>query len=96
MKRINPDIMTEEQLNELGAAAEKVTFESSRPLTSAERRALARAARKPGRPRIGAGAKRINVTVEQVLLRHADDYARAHGLSRAAVVAEGLKRVLAA
>jgi hypothetical protein len=96
MKRINPDHMTREQFDELVAAAEEVTFENTRPLTPADRRLLARAARKAGRPRVGAGAKRINVTVEQSLLRNTDAYARIHGVSRAAVVAEGLRRVLAA
>ena len=96
MNKINPDRMTQTQLDRLGAAAEKVTYCNSRPLTPRDRRALARAAHKPGRPRIGAGARRINITVEQTLLRHADAYARKHGLSRAAVVAEGLARVLAA
>lgn len=96
MKKINPDKMSKTQLDRLGAAAEKVTFQNTRPLTADARHALACAARKGGRPPIGAGAKRINITVEQTLLRHADAYARQKGLSRAAVVAEGLKRLLAA
>jgi hypothetical protein len=96
MKRINPDTLSKDALDRLGAAAEKVTFRNTRPLTAEARRALARAAKKGGRPRIGAGAMRINVTVERTLLNHADAYARRKGLSRAAVVAEGLKRVLAA
>ncbi len=55
-----------------------------------------RAASKGGRPRVGAGARRINVTVEQTLLKETDAYARKHGLSRAAVVAEGLRKIVAA
>jgi hypothetical protein len=96
MKRINPDRMTKAELDRLGAEAERVTYSNTRPLTREARRALARAARKGGRPRIGAGAQRINVTVEKTLLRKADAYARKHGLTRAAVVAEGLKRIVAA
>jgi hypothetical protein len=96
MKRIDPDKMNKAQLERLGAAAEKVTFRNTRPLAAADRRALARAAGKGGRPRIGAGARRINVTVEQTLLNHADAYARRNGISRAALVAEGLRRILAA
>lgn len=95
MKRINPEMMSKAQLARLGAEAEKVTLENTRPLTAESRRALARAANKGGRPRIGAGAKRINITVEQTLLRKADDYARKHGLTRAAVVAQGLRKVVA-
>jgi hypothetical protein len=96
MKRIDPDKMSRAELDRLGAAARKVTFRNTRPLTGQARQDLARAARKAGRPRIGAGAKRINITVEETLLSHADAYAHKHKLTRAAVVAEGLRRVLAA
>lgn len=96
IKRINPDQMTKAQLDQLGIEAEKVNFANTRPLTAESRRALARAANKGGRPRIGAGARRINITVERTLLKKTDSYARRHGLSRAAVVAEGLRRVVAA
>jgi hypothetical protein len=96
MKRIDLAKMTKSELDRLGASAEKVTFRTTRPLAAVDRRALAGAARRGGRPAIGAGAKRINVTVEQTLLKHADAYARENGMTRAAVVAEGLKRVLAA
>ena len=65
-------------------------------MTPADTRALTRAARKGGRPRIGAGAQRINITVERTLLKKADAYARKRGLTRAALVAEGLGRILAA
>ena len=96
MKRINPDKMSKAELDRLGAEAEKVTYRNTRPLTAQFRRALARAANRGGRPRIGAGARRINITVERTLLNKADAYARKHRLSRAAVVAEGLKRIVAA
>ena len=95
IKRIDIDKMTKEELDQLYAEAEKITYEDTRPLNAAERRQLARAARK-GRPRIGAGARRINVTVEQRLLGKVDSYAKKHGLTRAAMVAEGFKRILAA
>jgi hypothetical protein len=96
IKRINPDKMSKAELDRLGAEAQQVTYRNTRSLTAESRRALAQAANKGGRPRIGAGAKRINVTVEQTLLNKADAYARKHRLSRAAVVAEGLKRIVAA
>ena len=93
MKRINLDEMTAADLNRLGSEAEKLTFKNTRPLTADARAALTRAAGK-GRPRIGAGAKRINVTVEQKLLEKADAYARRNGLTRAAVVAAGLRKII--
>ncbi len=96
MKRINLDKMSEAELDRLGAAAERVTYRNTRALKPQDRRALARAARRAGRPRIGAGARRINITVEQNLLARADAFARKHRLTRAAMVAQGLQRVLAA
>ena len=96
MKRINPDKMSAAELERLGAAAMKVTLGNTRPLTMADRKQFNKAARKAGRPRIGAGARRINITVEKRLLEHADAYARKNGLTRAAMVAEGLKRLIAA
>jgi hypothetical protein len=96
MRRIDPEKMTSAQLNRLGAEARVLTRENTRVLTPEGRRALDRAANKGGRPRVGAGAKRINITVEQSLLARADAYARRHGLTRAAVVAKGLKKIVAA
>ena len=55
MKRIYPDKMSKAELDRMGAEAEKVAFENTRPLTADSRRALARTASKAGRPRIGAG-----------------------------------------
>jgi len=74
MKRINPDKMSKAELDRLGAAAERVMYRNTQPLKAQDRRTLARAAHKGGRPRVGAGARRINVTVEQTLLSHADAY----------------------
>ena len=57
MKKINPDKMNKAELDQMGAEAEKLTFENTRPLTADSRRALARAASKAGRPRIGAAQR---------------------------------------
>ncbi|HEX4123684.1 MAG TPA: hypothetical protein VHY37_03095 [Tepidisphaeraceae bacterium] len=95
MKRINLDKVTKAEFDRLGAEAEGVTYQNTRPLSAASRRALDRAANKGGRPRVGAGARRVNVTVEKTLLDKADQYARSHGLSRAALVAEALRKIIA-
>jgi hypothetical protein len=50
--------------------------------------------RKRGRPAIGAGAERIQVTMERGLLGRADAYAKRHGLSRAQVLAQAVKNML--
>jgi hypothetical protein len=67
-----------------------------RPLGPAERVRWERARRKPGRPRRGAGAKVISVSVERGLLVRSDDLARNLGITRASLVERGLKAVLAA
>jgi hypothetical protein len=56
-------------------------------------RVLARAKR--GRPKVGAGAKRIQVTVERTLLREADARARKDRVTRAELIARALRLALA-
>lgn len=94
MRKINVDAMTRKQLDRLYAECEAITPDTpSRPLDKADR-AMAVAARKGGRPRVGAGAQRINVTVERGLLRQVDALAHRIGVSRAALVAEGLRKLV--
>lgn len=66
------------------------------PMGAAERARWERARRKPGRPRRGAGAKVISVSVERGLLVRSDALARNLGITRALLVERGLKAVLAA
>ncbi len=66
----------------------------SRPLNARECKQWQRFKAKMGRPRIGKGAKTISLTVERGLLQQADAYARRHGLSRAALFAQGLRAVM--
>jgi len=65
-----------------------------KPLTVAQK-ALHRRAAKRGRPRVGQGAERINITVERTLLNSADRFAKSLGLTRAQLVARALSRELA-
>ena len=61
-----------------------------------EARALMRLARRNrGRPRMGKGAKVISVSVEKDLLARSDALARKLGVRRAALIARGLRQVLA-
>lgn len=62
--------------------AQRVLFESAR--------------RKPGRPKEGRGAHVISVSVERSLLERSDALAKKMGITRARLVARGLKAVLAA
>ncbi len=67
---------------------------AARPLSAVQKAAWARAHRKRGRPRVGAGAKTISVTIERRLLTETDRRAKALKLSRAQLIAAGLRAVL--
>jgi len=88
--------MTVAELEELSRHFNQ-EFVPSTPLTKADRRELARAARRgKGRPRIGEGAERVLVTIEGGLLRRADAYCRAKNLKRAELIAIGLQKAMSA
>ena len=46
--------------------------------------------RRRGRPRIGAGSRRVQIAVERSLLSRADHFAAAQGLSRSELIAQCL------
>ena len=50
--------------------------------------------RKPGRPRVGSGVRVVSVSVERSLLDASDALARRMGISRAALIANGLRKLL--
>jgi hypothetical protein len=89
---------TEMTADELAAATADLDREHigtpGRPLTSREREEHRRA-RKLGRPKVGQGVKVISLSVEQGLLKRADALARRRKITRAQLVAEALKAVLA-
>jgi len=51
--------------------------------------------RRRGRPRVGEGAQRVQITMERSLLSQADRFARANGLSRSELIALCLTPVIA-
>jgi hypothetical protein len=65
-------------------------------MTPVARARWARAKRKPGRPRLGKGAKAVSVSMERDLLSRSDALAKELGVSRAGLIERGLKAVLAA
>jgi hypothetical protein len=89
-----PDSEKARIVREIEAQTPSERLARSRPLNAQERRQWRRFKNKLGRPRVGKGAKTISLTVEKELLAEADAYARKHGLSRAGVVAQGLRAVL--
>jgi hypothetical protein len=73
----------------------------ARPWTAEDRRVHKEARElaksfKGGRPPIGLGAKRVNISMERRLLARLDAYARKHRLSRARVLAESVAMFLSA
>ena len=70
--------------------------ETARPLTAAERKRWERAKRGRGRPKVGRGAKVISLSIEESLLEKSDTLAKHLNVSRASLVARGLKAMLAA
>jgi hypothetical protein len=74
----------------------EMVVDEFRPPTRQSRARFERARRKRGRPRRGEGAQAISVTVERRLLAETDTLAKDLGLTRAGVIARGLRAVLAA
>ena len=66
----------------------------SLPLTAADRAQHTRARRR-GRPKVGQGAQRIQLTMERSLLGRVDAEAKAQGLTRAQFLARAAQRALA-
>ena len=69
------------------------TIDRTRPMTPAERSAD-RKARRAGRPRVGLGVQRVNITIERRLLAQTDRAARRQNIGRSELVAQGLRLVL--
>jgi hypothetical protein len=69
---------------------------AGKPLTLAEKARHRRAKRKMGRPVVGKGAERVTITMERMLLREADAYAKRMKISRSQMIAFGIKAMLKA
>ena len=66
------------------------------PMSAEQRKRWQRVKRKRGRPRKGQGARVVSISVERLLLARSDALARRMGVTRAGLIARGLKAVLAA
>ncbi len=64
-----------------------------KPLTP-RMKAMDDAMRGRGRPRVGKGARRINLTMEMDLLRRVDSMAAHTGKSRSQIIARGVMKLL--
>ena len=88
------DRMTAAEMDAVSAEFDKEILEEDlKPLTP-RMKALDDAMRGRGRPRIGKGAKRINLTMELDLLRRVDSMAARSGKSRSQIIARGVMDLL--
>jgi hypothetical protein len=71
-------------------------FEKARPMTRAERVEERKLRSHRGRPKTGAGARKVSISLEDGLLRKADALAKKEGVNRSELIAgfviAGLKR----
>ena len=106
MKRKTARSMTGRDFDNLSAAEKEAIYQESErigpgdgaPLTAAQKAQHARWERKYGRSRREEGArpaKRVQISIEQALLKAADRFAAKHGLSRSQVIARGVRKLLA-
>jgi hypothetical protein len=87
--------MSPAELDKIAAKCDReFVINESLPLTPEMRRQHA-AARKRERPPVGRGAKRVLVTIEAGVLSEIDALVRGKRLTRAQVIAQGLRMVLA-
>jgi len=75
---------------------EPFAFEKARPMTATERAEERRLRRGRGRPKIGAGARKVSISLEGDLLKRADVLAKKRGMKRSELIASfvvaGLRR----
>jgi len=100
MKKKKTKPYTEMNTRELAEATrefdEEFVADRARPMNAAERKEHRRAAKRGrGRPRIGAGAERINITIERDLLARADALAADRKISRSEMIASALQLLVA-
>jgi hypothetical protein len=88
------DAEKEKIWREIDAQSPQESLRQSRPLNSKEKRQWRKLKRKLGRPMIGKGTTNISVSMERELLKKADSFARAHGLSRSELIASGVRAVI--
>src|SRR4051812_34434917 len=94
-KRKTFDQLSEAEKEAVYQQCERVRPEAGKALTARDRQRHRRAGLSVGRPRIGRGAKRINISMEQGLLKTADTFARRQGMTRASLISESVKAYLA-
>jgi len=89
-----PDAEKERIWQEIDGQSTEELLRKSRPLNARERRQWRAFKKKLGQPRIGKETTNVSVSMEKGLLKKADRFAKAHGLSRSQLVASGVKAII--
>jgi hypothetical protein len=89
-----PDREKERIWQEIDSQSTEELLRQSRPLNARERQEWRAFKKKLGRPRVGKGTTNVSVSMEKGLLKKADRFAKAHGMSRSELVANGVKAVI--
>jgi len=89
------DRLSEAEKEAVFQSCEQVRPEDGKPLSPADKRLHRIAGLPVGRPRIGRGVKRINVSMEKTLLNTADRFARKNKMTRAHLIAQSVQAFLA-
>ena len=90
-----PDSEKERIYQEIDRADPEKLLAHSKPLTSVDRARWNRFKKQAGRPKVGQRAKIISLSVEPGLLKEADAFAKRNRITRAELVARGLRSILA-
>lgn len=87
--------LTDAQKNAEVAAFDREDLAPGQPISPTERRRFKAWQKKAlGRPRIGEGFRRWNVSLEKSIAREADAYAKKHGKTRSGLIVEAIKTYL--
>ena len=94
-KPIPFDRLNDAEKEKIYRQCERIRPEQGRRLNATDRRRHRAAGLSVGRPRVGRGAKRINISMEQGLLKIADAFAQKRGITRARLIADSIRAYLA-
>ena len=89
------DDLTSAEKEAIYQECERIRPEDGEPLNAHDRRLHRKAGLRVGRPRIGQGAERINISMERGLLKTADAVAKRKGMTRARLIAESVRAYIA-
>jgi hypothetical protein len=94
-KRGGFDQLTDARKEAIYQQCERVGADDGEPLTARDLQLHRKAHLPVGRPRVGQGAERINISMERGLLKIADSVARKKGMTRARLIAESVRAYIA-